>query len=267
METAVIDADHIFYLSLTGEKVLGDDGLPKKEDGKFVYRERTIDESYLIADKYITYLLNVTKAKDYIGFFGGSSLSRTYINSEYKANRKHLEPLNNLELMKSYLRGKWHFYRLHPGANDETDDYVASYMKQKENCFIISPDKDLLKLEGKHYNPKKNEWVITTKQEEHVFFWKSMVVGDVADNIQGIKGLGEKAFEGIAMTADLVNVPLSIMVFRAYIEKYGEDTVMNEFYRNYSCLKLKLNMDLDTYKPVKWEPTSDVLDYVQYNID
>ncbi len=265
MKTAVIDVDHIFYLSLTGEKVLDEMGQPVKVDNKFVYRERTIEESYLIADRYIINILNLTGAKEYVGFFGGSSLSRKVINEEYKANRKDTEPLPNLELMKSYLRGKWYFYRLNPGSYDETDDYVASYMVQNPDCFIISPDKDLLNLEGTHYNPKKNEWVTTSKLAEYNFFWKSMVCGDTADNIPGIKGLGEKAFEGIMQTADLVNVPLSIMVFRAYIEKYGEVQAVKEFYKNYSCLYLKKDLDLGWIFPTKWEPTLDDINLTNYS--
>ncbi len=88
---ACIDVDHIFYLSLTGEKILDENGEPIKVDGKFTYRERTFEESCKVADDYITNILNVTESDGYIGFFGGSSKYRKNIYPEYKANRKDLD--------------------------------------------------------------------------------------------------------------------------------------------------------------------------------
>ena len=149
---ACIDVDHIFYLSLTGEKILDENGEPIKVDGKFTYRERTFEESCKVADDYITNILNVTESDGYIGFFGGSSKYRKNIYPEYKANRKDLEPLKNLTEMKSYLADKWNFEWLGNSEQQkelfncvyETDDYVASFVKQTPDSFIISPDKDLL---------------------------------------------------------------------------------------------------------------------------
>lgn len=181
---ACIDVDHIFYLSLTGEKILDENGEPIKVEGKFTYRERTFEESCNVADNYITNILNVTGATHYVGFYSGTSLYRKSIYPEYKANRAHLEPLKNLELLKNYFRHKWKFYRLSDEIY-ETDDFVASFIKQTPDSFIVSPDKDLLGLQGNHYNPKKNEWVYTPESNAITNFWCSMICGDTSDNIKG----------------------------------------------------------------------------------
>lgn len=73
---AVIDSDFLFFVSLTGEKILDINGLPVKVDNKFTYRERTFEESCNIADNYITNILNITNSTHYIGFMSGSSESR-----------------------------------------------------------------------------------------------------------------------------------------------------------------------------------------------
>ena len=187
---AIIDADHIFYLSLTGEKLLDENGEPIKVDGKFTYRDRTFEESCHVADTYITNVLEVTGATDYVGFFGGSSKARKIIYPEYKANRKDVEPLNNLYEMKIHLAERWAFNWLSTYEH-ETDDFVASFSKQIENTFIVSPDKDLLNLEGSHYNPKKNEWVFIDPFASEKYFFASMIIGDTSDNIPGLKGKGE----------------------------------------------------------------------------
>lgn len=138
---AVIDSDFLFFVSLTGEKILDINGQPVKVDNKFTYRERTFEESCNVADNYITNILNITNVTHYIGFFGGSSKSRKDINPEYKANRKDLEPLKNLLEMKSYLADKWGFEWLANqkelfNREQETDDFVASYVNKILIVFL-----------------------------------------------------------------------------------------------------------------------------------
>lgn len=251
---AVIDVDHIFYLSLTGEKILDENGEPIKVDNKFTYRERTFEESCNVADTYITNILNITNATHYVGFFGGSSMSRKTIYPEYKANRKDLEPLKNMYEMKVHLADKWKFHWL-AGCIDETDDYVASFIKQTPDSFIVSPDKDLLGLEGNHYNPKKNEWVYTADSAAINNFWCSMICGDTVDNIKGLPGKGLKHY--IYVTQDVSPLDakyLGQIVFEQYVKhyEYNYDLAIKEFYKNYQCLKIKDDLIVDSFKPIEW---------------
>jgi 5'-3' exonuclease len=259
---ACIDVDHVFYLSLTGEKILDENGEPIKVDGKFTYRERTFEESCKVADDYITNILNVTEATDYIGFFGGSSQSRKDIYPEYKANRKDLEPLKNLHLMKNYLVSKWKFHWLF-GCIDETDDYVANFIKSNDNSFIVSPDKDLLSLEGNHYNPRKNEWVYVDQPTAYHNFWVSMIVGDTSDNIKGIPGKGPKYAEAL-IEEDEQGTPYPMLIFQEYTKHFGEHIGIQEFYKNYMCLKIKNDLDISGFEAVKWENT--IIEEQDYDI-
>jgi 5'-3' exonuclease len=262
MKIACIDVDHIFYLSLTGEKILDENEEPIKVDGKFTYRERTFEESCKIADDYVTNLLNITEATNYIGFFGGSSKSRKEIYPEYKANRKDLEPLKNLPQMKTYLGDKWNFVFL-LGYEYETDDFVASFVKQTPNSFIISPDKDLLGLVGNHYNPRKNEWVYVAGSTAENNFWCSMITGDTSDNIKGLPGKGKKFAEFLSNPE--LDGQLSYSVFRCYIDYFGEYKGIEEFYKNYKCLKIKNDLDISMFTPIEWELLS--IEEQQLNIE
>lgn len=255
--TLSIDGDHLFFLSLTGEKVLDEQGNPIKQDGKFVYRPRTFEESCKIVDSYLTSLLNITFAEGYVGFFGGSSASRLAVYDQYKANRKGREPLPNLDLMKSYLREKWGFYHLKldvVGNTYETDDYVVSFARQND-AIIVSPDKDELMLVGRHFNPMKMMWIETTAEEAKLAFFQDLIVGQAGDNIKGIKSLGEKAAKTI------LNNPLNyrINVFETYINTYGESLGIQEFYKNYVCLKLKEDLDVSQFKVIEWKNNIEFL--------
>lgn len=263
MKIACIDVDHIFYLSLTGEKILDENEEPIKVDGKFTYRERTFEESCKIADDYITNLLNITEATNYIGFFGGSSKSRKEIYPEYKANRKDLEPLKNLPQMKTYLGDKWNFVFL-LGYEYETDDFVASFVKQTPNSFIISPDKDLLGLVGNHYNPRKNEWVYVAGSTAENNFWCSMITGDTSDNIKGIPGKGIKYAENL-IKEDEEGTPYQSLILQEYVNYFGEYKGIEEFYKNYKCLKIKNDLDISMFTPIEWELLS--IEEQQLNIE
>lgn len=255
---AVVDCDHIFYLSLTGEKILDENGEPIKVDNKFTYKERTFEESCNVADTYITNILNITNATHYVGFFGGSSFSRKAVYSQYKANRKDLEPLKNMGEMKFYLADKWKFHWL-SGCIDETDDYVASFIKQTPDSFIVSPDKDLLNLKTRdymHYNPKKNEWVDCNLIDAAVYFWKSMICGDTSDGVKGLPGKGEKYFQECIKDIDLEldSNFIGREIFGAYLYYYhfNYDLAIKEFYKNYQCLKIKDDLIIENFKPIEW---------------
>lgn len=258
-KTAVVDADFLFYIVLQGNKVLNELGEPIKEDGKFVYTEKPFKQACSEMDNFITNLLNVTNADSYIGFFGGSSNYRLQYNNEYKANRKDLQPLNNMKEMKYYLSDKWKFNWL-AGQNFETDDICLSYNKQNINSFIISPDKDLKYTTGIRYCPKKNEWINTTEEDAMYFFWQSMVVGDAADGIYCLKGKGIKYFERLfnLHIKNKKNIALyPTMILTEYITYYGEENGIKEYYKNYFSLKLKDDLDTSMYQPIEWN---------QYNI-
>jgi len=47
------------------------------------------------------------------------------------------------------------------------------------------------------------------------------------------------------------------MILTEYITYYGEENGIKEYYKNYFCLKLKDDLDISMYQPIKWN---------QYNI-
>jgi 5'-3' exonuclease len=103
--------------------------------------------------------------------------------------------LNYLEIFHNELEGV------------EADDYIASLterFKKKFKVFIASSDSDFYQLLGDQVNQiilkRKDNYEVLNHlsvqdklgipPSEYVF-WKSLV-GDRADNIQGIKGIGSK---------------------------------------------------------------------------
>lgn len=121
---------------------------------------------------------NAIDADYQIHCFTKGKCFRYDIYPEYKSNRKYGDPPQWLFETKDWLikqYGGWY------NEKYEADDLVLIYKNKLEElgyeCTIVSPDKDILYLEGLHYNPKKNELVITNKEDASYNFWLSMIVG------------------------------------------------------------------------------------------
>ena len=118
------------------------------------------------------------------------------VSFPYKGNRKADKPVHYQflrDLMVSY-------YGAEIIEGEEADDALG-YM-QNDNTIIASIDKDLMMIEGKHYNIMTGKKTLATdpgklkltktKLEGFGFKWfcTQMILGDPTDNIKGIPGLG-----------------------------------------------------------------------------
>ncbi len=202
--------------------------------------EKSLEECIRDCDLLIENVNNAIGADDFIGFLTAGKCFRYSIYPQYKGNRKYDKLPKYLNDVKNHMMIKYNFQY---AEGYEADDLVYSYKLQNPtiNCIIVSPDKDILNLEGTHYNPKKNEFVTTSQEEAYEYFWKSMIVGDSADNIKGIKGIGQKGAESIIKSQKLF-YSLRSTILDKYCEIYGEENGINEFYKNYNCLKIVGNI-------------------------
>lgn len=214
----LIDADSIIYICAFDKK-----DSPVK----------TLQECKDLVDSLIFNILNYTKSTHYLLFLTVGKSFRFQIYPEYKGNRKYADKPQYFDAIKDYLITK---YKAIHHSLLEADDLVCIYKENLFNSFISSIDKDILYLEGDTFDYKNFKWINTTKNEANLFFWKSMITGDTIDNIKGIPGKGEKFADKLLNTTNYIN---SDKVFTSYIDHFGEDDGIKEFYKNYMCLKIK----------------------------
>lgn len=106
----------------------------------------------------------------------------------YKGNRKNQRKPKHLDEVRKYL------FDYHNGYQEEgleADDLLG--LHQTDKTCICSLDKDLLQIEGWHYNWNKQEWQEIDKEKSSVNFWSQMITGDPSDNILGLYGVGIKS--------------------------------------------------------------------------
>ena len=136
---------------------------------------------------FVNGILNNTNCDTYKIFLSGKNNFRYKIREDYKANRTDAEKPVHYKLVKDYLIKQ---YKAQIVDGMEADDALS--LSQTDDTVIATVDKDLLMVEGKHYNYVKETWQDVTAEEGEQFFYKQMLTGDKVDNIIGIHGIGEK---------------------------------------------------------------------------
>ena len=214
---SLIDADSILYIVSWKDKEYVED----------------LDELYNSADRLITNLLLSTKATHYLGFFSVGTSFRKKEYESYKSNRDNIKRPPYLKETRKHIVDKWFFNEI---TYYEADDAVSICSNVIPNNIVCSIDKDVLMLYGRNYNYKKNTENFTTKEEESLFFWRSMITGDTVDGIKGIPNKG-KVFAEKTLTSNTYET-FSSIVLQLYIENFGEYQGIYEYYKNYKLLKI-----------------------------
>lgn len=235
----IFDGDFLLYYATQGNKVLDKYGNPVRENNKFVYTDKTLEEVYSTVDDIITNIFNTANIYNYIGFLGGKKCFRYDIYSEYKANRKNLVKPKFWQECKDYIVERWNFKIC---DYIEADDAVNISRNQLTdyNSIIVTSDKDLIKcIPGTYLNPRDLSITTTSDYDADYNFWTSMIVGDTIDGIKGIPGCGPVFAKNLFKD---VTEDYYFLVVEAYMNKFGEEG-WKEYNKNYNLLKI-----LDDYE-------------------
>jgi 5'-3' exonuclease len=119
-------------------------------------------------------------------FLSGKNNFRYSIYPDYKANRKDKVKPIQLGNIRDYLID-------HRSAivvdGMEADDAIG--IAQAEDTIIVSGDKDLLQIPGNHFDIKNNQVFQVTEEDARFSFYKQLLMGDAADNVDGLTGIGD----------------------------------------------------------------------------
>lgn len=209
--TALVDADLVAYRCAASCE-------EDSDSDSAIYRCNNLVET----------IIDSVGASDYTLYLTGSGNFRYAIDPNYKAHRKDKPKPKWLQTCREFLVTKWNA-KVTDGI--EADDALA--IAQHENSYICSLDKDLLQIPGMHFNWVKNEEYYITHQEGLYNFWTQTIVGDVADNIQGIRGLGPKK------TAPILDQVRNNKPYHDDVDDQVYNTELNRAY--YNCVAALYN--------------------------
>lgn len=143
-------------------------------------------------DELLWKILAVTEADEYRVYLSGGENFRKLIFPEYKANRKDVRVPEYLDECRKFLVNTWNAEIV---VGYEADDAIG--MDHDEETIIVSIDKDFKQMAGSHYNFVKDLLEEVNEDEADYNFWRQMLIGDKADNIKGVDGIGEVKSEKI----------------------------------------------------------------------
>ena len=196
----------------------------------------------------------------------------------YKSNRPDFtnvpadeNPFTGLPIIKSSLDFlEIPFYEV---LSEEADDYIASLASQYKSAYdeiiIVSNDSDFFQLIDEKIFIYSARGKLSKLYNESEFFEKfhitpnkyveyKSLVGDTADNIKGVKGIGKKTSEEILKTG-FINEYTS----KSSNERIKNILKENEFIINRNIQLISLNRNLDT-KDITLKELDDKLK--KYNV-
>jgi len=136
------------------------------------------------------------------------------VTAEYKGNRKSNNKPSHIAALRDYLVEE-HGAVVTQG--EETDDRIAIRATQNPEAIIVSLDKDFYQLVCGHYNFVKKELFYITKEEAVYNFYMQFLVGDNADNIKGVYGVGPKK------AAKLLEGKTELEMYATCVEELGSE--------------------------------------------
>lgn len=143
---------------------------------------------------------------------------RVAITKPYKGNRKDRAKPRYLSALRDYVISEWDAVV----ANGcEADDLLGIH--SGTGTVIVTNDKDLDQIPGRHFNWVTGEDYDVGERAAEFYLMKQMLTGDVADNIPGIPGMGEKkAFALLSETEDLRSAVIDVYKQTAEKARKGE---------------------------------------------
>jgi 5'-3' exonuclease len=181
----------------------------------------------VLQDKVKT-ILDESGAFEYMLFIGGKNNFRYHIDRNYKANRVGTEKPILFNDVKAHIRDHWGAFVSNGCETDDSIVATAKWLKEEgKEPIVCSIDKDFLTKEGLMYKWSRSfgkkvtesEIITTNKDEANLNFAIQMLMGDKADNIKGIRGMG--VAKSTKLLKGKTRWQMLLAIARLYKSQYG----------------------------------------------
>lgn len=185
MNVALIDGDVFAYKAAFGHEStvdLGDD---------IVSVTANFAEIETTAVEMIERVRDKLNAERVIVALSHDDNFRKALYADYKANRSYRRKPIGLAHAKKHLKKTFPTV-IKPAL--EADDVLGILMTKPDHIkgkpIIVTIDKDLLQIPGRHYNPDTDVKRMVSDEQGDLAFFMQCLTGDSTDNYPGCKGVG-----------------------------------------------------------------------------
>jgi hypothetical protein len=193
--------------------------------------DRSLDQVKAELDSYLTSIITGSGCINYIGYLTEGASFRKDLTSSYKANRKGKELPRYFSDIREYIKSKWGFTG-YPKL--EADDLLAmtqiTFNNKSIPTVIASLDKDFKQIPGEHYNFRKKEFAVITREFADYELFKQVLIGDRTDNVfTGLNRIGDKTADKILEeSTNTLNRYLTTTI-STYVQQLGLKEGINKF--------------------------------------
>lgn len=226
-------------------------------------QERELEDR---VDNFVNTIMRETKAEDYKIFLTSKSGCDIKDNfrydhlPEYKGGRASSKPVLH-QYARDYMQMEHLAVMSSPRL--EADDMIAiehteHWNRDMNPSVIASIDKDFYQLQGWHYKwevrtgkriiPSRMFEINSTEGNRNLYH--QALTGDKVDNIEGVRGIGEKKAKKILEGAESEK-EMYERVLHAYNNVLGEEG-KDAFHKNMNCLYLIRQRKVRTGEPIFW---------------
>jgi DNA polymerase I len=149
----------------------------------------------------------------------GNFRERIAVTHKYKGNRDMSHRPKHLKVLQTFLKD---YYGAKVAVGQEADDELSIGATLDSTAIMVSNDKDLRQVPGKHFDWTSEELFNVNKKEGTLTFYSQVLSGDPTDNIFGLSGVGpvkaSKMLAGCSSSRDCWKIVLD-----AYRDKESED--------------------------------------------
>lgn len=192
---ALIDADILIYevASICETSI----DWPYGDDDVLWTRHAHFDEARVRLEDSIATLMGKVEADTCMLAVTPQTNWRFDVWGDYKANRsKSVKPMLVAPL-RDYIakdpRGK----RIDKLEGDDLMGIAATHPKNGHDQIIVTIDKDLKTVPGKHYNFREDKFFEISEAEANMWHLRQTLEGDRTDNYPGCPGIGKVSVEKI----------------------------------------------------------------------
>lgn len=150
-----------------------------------------VSEGVRVATALIEQIATDLKATKLILAFTDPYNFRKDVMPEYKASRAKKPKPIGLKAVKEKLGQKFETYTKPGLEGDDVLGILATHPRLLPGeRIVVSLDKDLMQIPGKHYNMRTKEFSEVTETQGNFFFMQQCLSGDPTDGYPGCPGIG-----------------------------------------------------------------------------
>jgi hypothetical protein len=266
---AIIDADCLIYRSFAprwnditnpfGEAIVQLNEYGNKTDIKEYTKEEDaqyLKDTYNRLKRTVIEMQEKFFCNDALVAVQGDGNFRFKIFPEYKAKRANYRPNEVTKFVPILRKLLIHEGFAIPSFRCEADDLIRIWAEEckavEQDFVIVTTDKDLQCISGKHYLIHKEQLVHVSEADAKYMYYYQLLVGDQVDNIPGLPKVGPKKAEKI-LEGCTTDEEFQEAVVSAYIDKLG-DLWREYLLANGKLIHLKRHVD-DYFSFDEWPIT------------